>query len=41
MDEQDHGRSRTRCEGSQMNSEMEVWQDQWRGGKTDFGKKKE
>lgn len=40
--EQDHGRSRTRCEGSQANSEMEMecWQEQWRGGSTDCGEEK-
>lgn len=39
--EQDHGRTRTRCEGSQANSEMEVRQEQWRGGSTDCGRKRE
>lgn len=39
MDGQAQGRSRDVRED--MNSEIEVWQDQWRGGKTDFGRKKE
>lgn len=42
MDEEDQGRSHTRCEGNQMNErEKEGWPDQWSGGKTDFGRKKE
>lgn len=32
-DVQGHGRSDGKCAGNQMNWEMEVWQDQWTGGR--------